>query len=230
MQFAAIEWSRGIEDSWSRFATFIPKLIGFLLILVIGTFIAKAVRKVLARVLNAAKVDQWVDRSGLGKWLRQAGMGSASELLVKVLYLGMMLLVLQLAIGALGPNPVSAALTSMMAYIPKIAIAIAILFVTGIVADKVGEIVRTVTSTQSYGSLVTRLAVAGIWLIGGFAALDQIQVAKNVVDTLFQTFVTSLGAIMVIKFGVGGIWAARDRFWPRVYDAVGAPEASKSSN
>jgi hypothetical protein len=33
---------------------------------------------------------------------------------------------------------------------------------------------------------------------------------------------TSLGAIMVIKFGVGGIWAARDRFWPGVYDAVGA--------
>ena len=31
---------------------------------------------------------------------------------------------------------------------------------------------------------------------------------------------TGLAAILVIKFGIGGIWAARDRFWPKVYDAL----------
>ena len=70
-----------------------------------------------------------------------------------------------------------------------------------------------------------KAAFVGIWLIGGFAALDQLQVAKDVVDTLFETIVYSLGFIIVIKFGVGGIWAARDRFWPAVYDQV----ASESS-
>jgi flagellar biosynthesis protein FliQ len=224
---AAVEWSRGIEDAWSDIAAFVPKLVTFLVVLLIGLFVARAVRKVASRILAAAKLDQAVDKSGLGRTLKNAGIGPASGILVKVLYYGLVLLVLQLAIGALGPNPISDALRSMMSYIPKIAVAIAILFVTGIVADKVGEIAGNVTSRQSWGAGATKAAVAGIWLIGGFAALDQVQVAKDVVDTLFRTFITSLGAIMVIKFGVGGVWSARDRFWPRVYDAIGAKDASK---
>ena len=228
MSIATVEWSRGIEDAWADLAKFLPKLVGFLAILIIGIFVAKIIRKIFARILNAAKADQLVDRSGFGRTLKNAGIGSASSLLTKVVYFGLVLLVLQLAIGALGPNPISAALQSMMSYIPKIVVAIAILFVTGIVADKVGDIVRTVSSKQTWGAGVTKLAVAAIWMIGGFAALDQVQVAKDVVDTLFRTFVASLGAIMVIKFGVGGVWAARDRFWPKVYDAVGVKDTSKS--
>ena len=72
----------------------------------------------------------------------------------------------------------------------------------------------------SAGALLKKLAFVAIWLIGGFAALDQLQVASDIVDTLFQTIVWSLGLIIVIQFGVGGIWAARDRFWPAVYDQV----------
>jgi Conserved TM helix len=227
MTLAAIEWSRGIEDSWSKIATFVPKLIGFLVVLVIGLFIAKFVRKILKRLLAAAKIDTIVDRSGLGKTLKSSGLGSASQLIVNILYFGLVLLVWQVAIGALGPNPISNALSSMMAYIPKVAVAVAILFVTGIVADKVGDVLRTVTAKQSFGAGVTKAAVAGVWLIGGFAALDQVQIAKDVVDTLFRTVISSLGAIIVIKFGVGGIWAARDRFWPAVYDSMSTKSDTK---
>jgi hypothetical protein len=227
MHAATIEWSQGIQDAWSKLATFIPKLFGFLAVLIIGLFVAKAIRRVASRILTAAKVDQVVNRSGLGTALQRSGMASPSALIVKVLYAGLVLLVLQLAIGLLGPNPISDALRSMMAFVPKIIVAIAILFVTGIVADKVGDIVRQVTNRQSYGTAVTKAAVASIWIIGGFAALDQVQIARDVVDTMFRTVIASLGAIIVIKFGVGGIWAARDRFWPRVYDAVGAPHEPK---
>jgi hypothetical protein len=226
MSLAAIEWNTGIENAWSSIASFVPKLVGFLVVLIIGLIIAKIIRKVVARVLGAAKVDQIVDRSGFGRTLKSSGVGSASSLITKVVYFGLVLLVLQMAIGALGKTPISAALQSMMAFIPKLIVAIAILFVTGIVADKVGDIVRNVSGKQKWGAGVTKLAVAAIWMIGGFAALDQIQVAKDVVDTLFRTFVASLGAIMVIKFGIGGVWAARDRFWPRVYDAVGVKDTS----
>jgi Conserved TM helix len=226
MSIAAIKWSRGIEDSWSKIATFVPKLIGFLAVLIIGLIIAKIIRKVVARILHAAKVDQLVEKSGFGRSLKSSGIGSASSLITKIVYFGLVLLVLQMAIGALGQTPISAALASMMAFIPKLIVAIAILFITGIVADKVGDIVRNVSGKQNWGKGATKLAVAAIWMIGGFAALDQIQVAKTVVDTLFRTFVSSLGAIMVIKFGIGGVWAARDRFWPRVYDAVGAKDPS----
>ena len=90
-------------------------------------------------------------------------------------------------------------------------------------------IVREVTARQPYSAFVPKAVAAGIWMIGCFAALDQIQIARNIVDTLFRTIIASLGAILVIKFGVGGIWAARDRFWPRVYDAVGATDRNDTT-
>lgn len=93
------------------------------MILVIGTIIAMAIRKVATRLLRSVKVDGFVDRTGLGKTLRQSGVGPASGLLVKVLYVGIMLLVLQLAIGALGKSPIIDALNSMLAYVPKIIVA-----------------------------------------------------------------------------------------------------------
>ncbi|MCP5029774.1 MAG: hypothetical protein GY929_26175, partial [Actinomycetia bacterium] len=48
--------------------------------------------------------------------------------------------------------------------------------------------------------------------------------------TTFTVFMGSIGAIVVIKFGVGGIWAARDRFWPAVYDRVGSATRSTTSS
>ena len=45
-------------------------------------------------------------------------------------------------------------------------------------------------------------------------------------NTLFQAVVYGLFLILVIKFGVGGIWAARDRFWPTVYDGIAAQRSS----
>ena len=156
---------------------------------------------------------------------RRAGSG----LLVKVLYVGLMLLVFQLAIGAFGKSPITDALNSMPAYVPKIIVAMIVMLLTGIVADKVGDLARPFGATRPSGKLMTQVVVGTIWLVGCFAALDQIQISRDVVDTLFRTIVTSLGAILVIKFGVGGVWAARDRFWRRVYDAVGAPARSTSA-
>jgi Conserved TM helix len=228
MLLASVEWSRGIEDAWSKLATFAPKLIGCLVVFIIGLIVAKVLRRIVTRILSAAKVDSLVNRSGFGATLQRNSIGSPSELIAKVIYIGLVLLVVQLAMGALGPNPVSAALLSMIAFVPKIAVALIIVFVTGIVADKVGDVVRQVTGEQSYGTAVKKVAVAAIWLIGGFAALDQIEVARNVVDTLFKTLVSSLGAIVVIKFGVGGVWAARDRFWPKVYDGFGMKDPQET--
>ena len=61
---------------------------------------------------------------------------------------------------------------------------------------------------------------------GGFAALDQLGVAREIVSTLFQAAVYTLGLTLVIKFGVGGVASARDRFWPKVYDRLEGPASA----
>ena len=212
----AIEWSQGIEDAWSDVASFIPKLIGAIVVFVIGWFIAKIIRKVIVRVLDKVKFDSYVDKAGLGAPLERAGYPNTGVLLAKIIYFALMLLVLQLAAGVFGDNAVSDLINDIVAFIPKLIVAIIIIIITGVVANAVRELITPAVAHLSAGELLKKVAFVAIWMIGAFAALD----------TLVQTIVYSLGFIIVSKFGVGGIWAARDRFWPAVYDQVSSDAAS----
>ncbi len=48
----AVEWSQGIEDAWSDVASFVPKLVGFLVVLVLGYVVAKAISKIADKALE----------------------------------------------------------------------------------------------------------------------------------------------------------------------------------
>jgi flagellar biosynthesis protein FliQ len=224
----AIDWTQGLEDAWNDVATFVPKFAAALAVFIIGWIVAKLIRKAVARVLNKIKLDSYVDKAGIGAPLERAGYPNSVDLIVKIIYFGLMLLVLQLAVGVFGDSDISNAIDDMVAFIPRLVVAIVIVVITGVIANAVRELIAPAVAHLSTGDLLKKVAVAGIWLIGAFAALDQLRVAEDVVDVLFETIVYSLGFILVIKFGVGGIWAARDRFWPAVYDQV-SPEPKTAS-
>ena len=44
----AVEWSQGVTDAWTKVAAFVPKLFGFLVILVVGYLVAAIVVVVVA--------------------------------------------------------------------------------------------------------------------------------------------------------------------------------------
>ena len=225
---AAVSFSDSIQKTIGDIAEFVPRLVGALVILLIGWFIARAIRKVVHRLLTRMKIDDLVDRSGLGGPLEKAGFADSGLFLAKILYIMLMLIVAQLTVDALGIDALKDLLDDFVTFIPKIFVAIIILFITGAVANWVKDFIGGATESQSWGNLATNVATGGVWMIGVFAALDQIQVAQDIVDTLFQAVVGSLALILVIKFGIGGIWAARDRFWPRVYDKLGADAVDQS--
>ncbi len=215
-----IDFGSSITQAFTDLASFVPKLIAFLLILFIGWFIAKFIRRAIMTVLNKINFDSYIDKAGLGAPLERAGFANSGRFIASLVYYLIMLLVLQLALSAFGPNDISDLLADLVAFIPKLIVAIVILVVTGLVANAVGDMIRPGLANSSFGPLLSRIAVGAIWMIGVFAAIDQIEFAEDIVDTLFTAIVGSLSAILIIKFGVGGIWAARDRFWPNVYDRI----------
>ena len=210
------------QETFDGIGSFLPNLIGALLIFFIGRFIAKFIYKLIKTALGKANVDSLVDRSGLGGPLERIGFADAGEFFAKLVYWLIMFVVLQLAVNALGIESIQNLLDELILWLPKLIVAIIILFITGAVANFVKGIVSGATATQSWGNAATTAAVAGVWFIGASAALDQVEIAADIVDTLFTIILSSLAAILVIKFGIGGIWAARDRFWPGVYNKFGA--------
>ncbi len=216
----AVEFSQPIEDAFSKLFGFIPNLIVLILILVVGYFIARFIRRAIVTLLRKIRFDDYIDKAGIGGPLESAGFADSGRFLAMIIYYLIMLVVLQIALSAFGDNPVSDVVNELIAFIPKAIVAIVIVIVTGLIANAVRNMLAPAVANQEFGGLVTTLAVVAIWVIGSFAALDQLEIASVIVDRLFTAIIGSLSLILVIKFGVGGIWEARDRFWPAVYDRI----------
>jgi hypothetical protein len=210
----------GITGFFEQVFGFLPNLIGFLAILLIGWFVARFVANLAMRLFKAIDLDHHLDRAGLGAPLERAGYGDSGRFVTKIIFYLVMLIVLKLAFGALAIDALNEPFDRLIAWIPKALVALVLIVVGGIVANVVRDLVQGITAGQSYGNLVTNAAGFGVWLLFGLAALDQAQIAPDLIDTLTTAVFASLSAILIIKFGVGGIWAARDRFWPRVYDGI----------
>ncbi|MGI9605005.1 MAG: mechanosensitive ion channel family protein [Acidimicrobiales bacterium] len=229
MVLAEINFSDSFQRTFDQFGDFLPRLAGAIAIFFVGWLIAKFIRGLVHKALTRAGIDNLVDKSGLGQYIERMGYPDSGLLLAKVVYIGIMLLVLQLTVDALEIVAIKDVLDDIVAFIPKVFVAIIILFLTGAIANFVKDFVRSLSQEQAWGNLVTNIATGAVWVIGVFAALDQIEVAQDIVDTLFQALIGSLALIAIIKFGVGGVWAARDRFWPGVYDKFSAATRDTSA-
>lgn len=203
----------GLGDAWAEVATFLPKLVGFFLIMLIGYFVAKATTKILDRVLERVGFDRAVERGGIGTALAKSKY-DASSVLAKIVFYALMLFVLQLAFGVFGPNPVSDLIHGTIAYLPNIFVAILIVVIGAAVAAAVKEIVETSLGGLSYGRPLAFGTSAAILVIAGFAALDQLEIAPAIVTGLFYALLAIVVGSAVVAIGGGGI-TTMSRYWDR---------------
>jgi hypothetical protein len=207
------QFRTGLGDAWSSVATLLPKLIAFLLILVIGYFIAKAVSKILDKVLERVGFDKAVERGGVGRALERSKY-DASSILGKIVFYALFLFVLQLAFGVFGPNPISELIAGVIAYLPNVFVAILILVIGAAIAAAVKEIVEASLGGLSYGRGLAIGASVAILVIAGFAALDQLEIAPAIVTGLFYALLAIVVGSSIVAIGGGGIQTMR-RYWER---------------
>jgi hypothetical protein len=208
---AAIDFGRGVEDAWSRTASFVPKFLGFLVILAVGYFVAKAIAAIVDKALERVGFDRAVERGGIRRALATSKY-DASDLLSKVVFYGLFLLVLQMAFGVFGDNPVSDLIASVVAYLPKVFVAVVIVVVAAAIAAAVKEIVASALGGLSYGRTLATAASISILVIGGFAALNQLEIAPAIVNGLFYALLAVVAGSAIVAIGGGGIQPMRTRW------------------
>jgi hypothetical protein len=217
---AAVEWSQGIQDAWSNVATFVPKFIGFLVILIVGYLIAKLIGKAADAILERVGFDRAVERGGVKRAMARTRY-DASDIVSKLIFYALFLIVLQMAFGVFGPNPISDLLEGVIAYLPKVIAAIIIIIVASAIAAAVRDLIDASLGGLSYGRLLANLAAGAILVVGAFAALNQLQIAPAIVNGLFYALLAVVVGSAIIAIGGGGILPMRQR-WDRAlarYDA-----------
>ena len=210
----------GLVDAWARVAVFLPKLLGFLLILIIGYFIAKALGTLFEKVLEKVGFDRAVERGGVKDALARTSY-DASDIVGKLVFYLLFLLVLQLAFGVFGPNPISDLLEGIIAYLPNVIAAIIIIVVAAAVAAAVRELAAAALANLSWGRVLANVAGGAILTVGFFAAVSQLQIAPAIVNAVFYAILAIIVGSLVIAIGGGGIQPMRER-WHRALERLDA--------
>ena len=148
-----------------------------------------------------------------------------SDLIGRITYFGLLLLVLQMAFGVFGPNPISDLLTRTIAYLPNLFVAVVIAVIAFAVAGGVKEIVSAAIGGLGYGRLLANISAGAIVVIGVFAALTQLGVATPIVLGLFYAMLAIIVGSSIVAIGGGGIVPMRAQ-WDRALTRV-SEEAPK---
>ncbi len=193
-----------LEDALDTAVEFLPKLIGFLLILIIGYFIAKVIAKIIAKVLQKVGFDKAVEKGGVKKALDKSQY-DASDILAKIVFYAVMLFVLSTAFGVFGTNPISTYLAAIIAYLPKVFVAILIVVIASAIAAAAKGLIQNSLGGLSYGKIIANAVSALILALGVIAALNQLEIATNVVNAVMYAFLVAIVGVVIVAVGGGGI-------------------------
>src|SRR5215207_5356340 len=196
-----------LQEALSLFLSYIPQLIGALIILIVGYIVAKLLQAVVGRVLQAIGFDSWMERGGIKQFFDWAETNQTPHsILGQLVFWFVFIIAITMAADALGIPQVSAVLAQLIAYIPQIIAAILILILAALLANFISGIVRGATGSD----LLASIAQYAIIVYAVFAALTQLGIA---VQLTANTFLIVLGAVALagaIAFGIGGREVARD--------------------
>lgn len=190
----------------TQIISYIPTLIGALIVLLVGVFIARWVRWIVIKLLEAIKLSAFVSDSPIEKFLEKAELSTKVEQVVGNLVRWLVLLVFFIAaVNLLGLTTVSLFLTNILSYIPVVIAASLILLVGTLVAGLVESLVKGSLSqvSRSTGRLVGKVASYIVMVFTILAALAELGIAENLINTLFIGFVAMLALGFGLAFGLG---------------------------
>jgi len=195
---------QSLSNALDSVLEFLPKLIGFLLILIIGYIIAKIITKIITKVLQKVGFDKAVEKGGVKKALDKSQY-DASDILAKIVFYAVMLFVLSTAFGVFGDNPISDYLAAIIGYLPKVFVAILIVVIASAIAAGAKSLIQNSLGGLSYGAVLANVVSVLILALGVIAALNQLQIAENVVNGLLYAGLAALVGVIVVAVGGGGI-------------------------
>jgi small-conductance mechanosensitive channel len=196
-----------LQDALGVFLSYIPQLIGAVIILIIGYVVAKVLQAVVERVLQGVGFDRWMEHGGIKQFFDRAETSQTpASILGKLVFWFVFIIAITMAADALGIPQVSAVLGQLIAYIPSIIAAILILILAAVLANFISGIVRGATGSNVLASV----AQYAIIVYAVFAAITELGIAVELTAPTFLILLGGVALAAALAFGIGGREVARD--------------------
>jgi Conserved TM helix/Mechanosensitive ion channel len=191
---------------------FLPRLLTFAVILIVGYIIARVVRALLTKGLRAVHFDNIATRAGVTRALELAGTHlDAAAVLAEVVFWWIFLVFIEMAVDALGLTQITAFINAVLGYIPNVFVAILILIIGALIANVVADVVKGAAGEAglTMAPMLAGVARWAILLFAFLAALTQLNVAQNMIFILFAALVGMMALAGGLALGLGGVDTAR---------------------
>jgi Conserved TM helix len=205
MRIAAVEISESLQQGLDDLLGFLPRLVGFLLIMLVGYLVAKALQKVVSLALEKIGTDRALASGPAGSYVeRVSPEASPSNLIGRVVFWFVLLGALSIAITSLGISELNAFLADVFGYLPNVVAAILIFVVAGAVAGWLGRTVSRLLGDSPTGKLAATALPVLVMAIAVFMILNQLRIATDIVTITYAALIGAVALGMALAFGLGG--------------------------
>ena len=199
-----------LQNALDGLIGFLPNLLAFVVILIIGYIVAKVVKALAAKLLDKVGVDRMLTESQGGRFVDRALPGaSASGGIARLLFWFVFAFFIVAAIGALRLDALTGFMNNVLNYLPNVIVAILIFVVAAAVAGIAGSAASRVFGDRPTGRIVGAVVPALVMVIATFMILDQLQIAPHIVSIAFAATMFAIALGLALAFGLGGRDVAR---------------------
>lgn len=202
-----------LRSFWLELSSFLPQLVGAIVLFIVGWLLAKVVQRIVRRGLQLIRFDVLAEKSGIEGFLLQGGVRFTTVTLVSnIVYWFILLTVILAALNTLGLQAAADLFNQIILYIPNVLVAIIVLIFGALFAKFVRSATFTYLSNVGIdgAEVISTVAQYAILVFTVSIALEQLAIGGEILVSAFQIAFGALCLALAIAFGLGGKeWAGR---------------------
>jgi hypothetical protein len=203
--FAAVEVGDSLQRGLDNLIGFLPKLIGFLIILAIGFIVARIVKGIVTKLLENIGTDRAVHTGSTGEYVNRVAPGfKPSSVIGTIVFWFLFLGALAVAVSQLGIAALDNFVAAIAGYLPNVLAAVLIFVVAVALTGAVGGLIARTMGDTPTGKVLGSVVPVLIMAIGTFMVLDQLQIAPEIVTITYAALLGGVFLAMALAFGLGG--------------------------
>jgi hypothetical protein len=193
---------------WSEIVHFLPVFFTALLVVIVGAIIASSLKHLVERLFLKLKVNEALQAANVGSLVERAGMRLDAGAFVGTLVKWFVLLVFfVVALDMLRLSEVTIFLREVViGYLPRVIVAVLILVAAAIIAGIARRVVTGAVEAAGMQNafIFGKATYVAIITFAILAALNQLQIATELVQTFFTGLVFAISLALGLAFGLGG--------------------------
>jgi len=195
------------EEVITRIVNFIPNLVAAIVILVVGWIVGVLLDRLFDRILRSVGLQDLFESIKLEDLVSKTGIEmDTTALLGKLIKWVVLIIVFLASAEVLGLESVAGFFDAILAYVPNVIVSVAVLIIAAVLAQFLAEVVRGSLRAGNLGyvDFLSEVVRWAIWVFAILIALNQLGVARELIQTLFTGFVAMIAIAGGLAFGLGG--------------------------